>query len=909
MAIPCYDFASFGMLLRDFRTRRHLTQQQLAETIGVHRSAVNRWEQGAFLPKQKGIVLELARHLRLDDQETYHLLEASLTGLAPHWSVPLPRNPYFTGREDILLALHRQLLVDHAIALTQSLALSGLGGIGKTQIALEYAYQYALEYSAIFWIEAEAEEQIIASLLHIAETLQLPEREDTDERRVIAAVQRWLSTHERWLLIWDNVEDLALVNRFLPARRSGALLTTTRCRALGTFAQGLELLPMDQEEGTLLLLRRAKVLAPEATKEEVQQFASNKPEQYIVAEQLVAVLGGLPLALDQAGAYIEETGGSFAGYMQRYEQQRAFLLDRRGDLGQDHPQSVTTTIRLSVERVEREQHMAADFLRVCALLHADAIPEELFLDGAMYLGSTLEPLVNTPSFFDQVCAILQRFSLVQRHPETQILFLHRLVQVVIRESMSEQEQAIWQQRVLCALNALFPEKNPENTGAILQQCERLLSHVLRVTALLTDQEGGPQLAQLLWKTADYLHERAQYGAAEPLYQRAVRVGIQALGELHPFLAYPLVGLAYLYQQQGKPAQAEPLFQRALQLREQALGPHHPLLAFPLMGLAILAEKQGKLEQAECFRKRALQLREQALGPHHPLVAITLNDLAILYKNQGKFEQAQVLYERALAIQTRVLGPDHHQLVRVLYNLAHLYRQQGKYEQAESLFQRALRIGEQTWGPEHPNVSYPLDGLAELYIEQGKYEQAEPLSRRTLSLLEQAWGSEHMLLAYPLHNLAILAQRQGKHEQAERLLRRALRIAEQELGPEHPKTIAVRALYAQLLQKQAEHEKKASSELETDPEKDRGQAERSTRALSSTDTLQEFLDVCCELHPRAWCRSADLWQAYTQWVEDNQERYSLSRAAFIAQLKRHGCRADRTMTARIWRGIALIKNET
>src|ERR1051326_7941000 len=179
-----HDLAPFCELLKALRIRRHLTQQQLADAVGVHRSAIIRWEQGDFLPGSKTLVLELAKHLRLDDQETCHFLEASLTTLAPHWSVPLPRNPFFTGREAILETLHTQLGITQAVALTQTHALHGLGGIGKTQLALEYAYRHALEYSAVFWIEAETDETARSSLLRMAEVLQVPERTETDQQRV-----------------------------------------------------------------------------------------------------------------------------------------------------------------------------------------------------------------------------------------------------------------------------------------------------------------------------------------------------------------------------------------------------------------------------------------------------------------------------------------------------------------------------------------------------------------------------------------------------------------------------------------------------------------------------------------------------------------------------------------------------
>src|SRR6266852_9219511 len=161
--------ASFGELLKTYRKRKRLTQKQLAQQLGVHANTISSWELGTYLPDTRGLVLELARHLALDEQETRQLLEASLTALSPHWLLPLPRNPYFTGREEILEALHTQLGVNQAVALTQSSALHGLGGVGKTQIALEYVYRHALNYSAVFWIGAETAESIVSGLLQIAE--------------------------------------------------------------------------------------------------------------------------------------------------------------------------------------------------------------------------------------------------------------------------------------------------------------------------------------------------------------------------------------------------------------------------------------------------------------------------------------------------------------------------------------------------------------------------------------------------------------------------------------------------------------------------------------------------------------------------------------------------------------------
>jgi tetratricopeptide (TPR) repeat protein len=734
---------SFGELLKVYRKRQQITQKQLAHLLNIHSNTILSWELGSYLPDTRVLVLELARHLGLNDLEARQLLEASLIALAPQWLVPLPRNPFFTGRENILQELHTRLGTDQMVAPTQAYALHGLGGIGKTQIALEYAYLHALEYNAIFWIGAETVERVLSSLLRIAELLNLPERHEADQQRIVAAVQRWLSTHSQWLLIWDNLEDLDLLRRFLPPTRQGAILVTTRSKALGTLAWGIELASMEQEEGMLFLLRRARMLQKDATSETLAQLAEHMPGEYAIAEKLVNTMGELPLALDQAGAYIEETGCSLADYLYRYEQQRFQLLDRRGVPGGDHPHSVAATFLLASERVEREQRAAADMLRLCALLHAEAIPEEIFVEGATHLGPELAVLTANPARFDQTIAVLRSLSLVQRDPETHTLSLHRLVQAVLRERMSEQEQAMWHQRMIHTLNGLFPEVTAESTTNIWRQCERLLPHVLAGMTTLPHQIEDWELARVLGKAADYLCERAQYEHAEPLYERALYIGEQVLGPIHPDMAYLLTGSANLYQEQGKFEQAEPLFQQAIRIREQALGPEHPLVAHPLNGLAILYRKQGKFGQAESLYERAISIRAQALGPEHPLMA------------------------------------------RLLYNLAHLYQEQGKYAQAEPLFQRSLRIEEQAWGPEHPHVTYPLNGLGMLYRNQGKDEQAEPLFQRALHLLEQALGPEHLLVAYPLHNLAALCQRQGKYEQAEQLSQRALRIAEQVLEAGNP----------------------------------------------------------------------------------------------------------------------------
>lgn len=802
--------------LRRERIRRNWRQQDLADQLGTTVVTIKRWERGSqqasayFRVKLCTLFGQSAEALGLlpegphsaDETEA----EAPEEGLIPPsssaeaglWSVPFPRNPFFTGREEILEALHTQLGVNPAVALTQSSALHGLGGIGKTQIALEYAYRHAMEYSAVFWIGAETEEQIVSGLLRLAEVLQLPGRDDEDQQRVVAAVQGWLRTHGQWLLIWDNVEDLAMLDRFLPAARSGAILITTRCQTLGTLARGLDLLPMEHEEGVLFLLRRAKVLEPEAGSRQIQRIAVSRPSEYAAASELVTAMGGLPLALDQAGAYLEATQCGLPAYLDLFRTQRAVLLRQRGEGARNHLASVSTTFTLAITATAQRHPAVWDLLRVCALLQSDALPEELFRRGAEHLGAMLSAVCRDPLDWNRLVVVARSYSLLYRQPEEQTLSMHRLVQAVLLDGMTEAEREQWGRRAIGAIDAVLPDVEQAKEYATWQQCERLLPHALLCLHRAGATEKSLALAALAYKVAQYLREHGRHAEAEPLYQRALHIREQMLGPDHPLVAYPLNYLAILFREQARYAEAEPLFQRALHIWEQTLGPEHPQVAFPLNSLAILYREQSKYAEAEPLFQRALHIWKRALGPEHPQVTYPLNNLARLYREQGKDAQAEPLFQRALHIREQALGPEHPQVAYPLNNLAILYHEQGKDAEAQALSQRALHILEQALGSEHPQVAYPLNNLANFFREQNKYAEAEALYQRALSVREQHLGQHHPETAQTLHDLSIFRQKQSNLSEALSLAQRALKIRSQSLGDTHPKTVATRTLYAQLL---------------------------------------------------------------------------------------------------------------
>ncbi len=262
-------------------------------------------------PNEETAMADVAVGIRRAIVEELPQLTASAprTAFPKIWNIPYPRNTFFLGRESELAQVRQQLQTGQATALSQPQAISGLGGIGKTQLALEYAYRYRQDYQAVLWARAESADALISSYISLAALLQLPKSEAKEQDISVQAVKKWLQTHCGWLLILDNADELALLPDFLPPILGGHLLLTTRATATGRLAHRLEVKILLPEQGALFLLRRSGLIAPNAT------LAQALPQEQELAVQISQELGGLPLALDQAGAYLEETGTDL--YFQR----------------------------------------------------------------------------------------------------------------------------------------------------------------------------------------------------------------------------------------------------------------------------------------------------------------------------------------------------------------------------------------------------------------------------------------------------------------------------------------------------------------------------------------------------------------------------------------------------------------
>jgi tetratricopeptide (TPR) repeat protein len=497
---------------------------------------------------------------------------ASSTGpLAPTatptlWNVPYPRNPFFTGRDAILTDLRSTLTSTQRVAITQPQAISGLGGIGKTQTAIEYAYRHRDDYQAVLWVRSSTREELLSDYIAIATLLHLPEQDAHDQNITVTAVKGWLETHPRWLLIFDNADKLDLFREFLPRDNMGRILLTTRAQSMSGLAHKVPLARMGPAEGALLLLRRAGLIAPDAT---VEEAAETDRAQALT---LVQELDGLPLALDQAGAYIEETRSSLSGYLTLYRAQRAKLLAWRGGRAFEHPAPVTTTWSLSFEKVEAANPAASDLLRLCVYLAADAIPEEIIVEGAEALGPLLGPVAADPFALDQAFRNLLSYSLVERDPEAHMLSIHRLVQAVLKDAMDDQAQHQWAERTVRAVNAAFPRVEFK----VWPRCQRLLPHAQACAELIEQWDlTFPEAAGLLINAGNYLVGRGQYPEALSLCQRALAIDEKVSGPDQLDTAESLTSLAIVYDDLGNYSEALTLYQRVLAINEKMLGSEHP----------------------------------------------------------------------------------------------------------------------------------------------------------------------------------------------------------------------------------------------------------------------------------------------------------------------------------------------
>ena len=779
------DNALPNELLSFERERHSLSQEEVAECIGADRNMVARWERGIIRPSPY-YREKLAALFNRSSRELGFVRK----GESAFWQVPHSRNTCFTGRDELLAQVHASLVSQKDAASNSPLAFNGLGGVGKTQNALEYAFRYGHEYQLVAWVRANSPGVLTSDFAALATLLRLPEQHAQDQRQMVQAVKVWLTNVTRWLLIFDNVNDLSDLEDFLPSPVRGHVLLTTRIRATGTLARAIEIEAMNPDEGSALLLCRANLAAHE--------------ENLTQTRAISAALGGLPLALSQAGAYIEETRCGLSSYLHTFETQRAELLRWPGNTTREYPEPVATTWSLSFEKLAGVNLTAHALLCFCAFLASDAIPEELLLGESAAREALSVPLPSDPLHLNRAIKDLGKFSLIQRRKSTNVLTIHRLVQAVVLDTMDEGAQRVWSEKVVLAVERAFPDPEIVNWP----QCERLLSQAHRAIEFISRwQMRFPAVTRLLHLVGRYLVSRTQFEQAEQFFNQALTIREETLEPSDPLIAECLTDLGLLFFFRAKYAQAEAYIQRALAiLLTQDL--QTPQLAEALDNMALMYSVQEQYARAEPLYQQALQLRERLLGADHPDVSETLNNLAALYIKQENFLLAQPLLERAVLIREKNPGKDFSFIGVLRLNLAKIYREQGSFSQAEALLLQTLAQWEQLLGPEDNDVAYVLMNLARLYAAQHDYARAEPLFLRSRTIFERIYGSDDPRVIEGLRELARVYRETGNYNRAEQCYRQVITTLERLHGVENPRVAEVSSELAQLYEARHTHMERA-----------------------------------------------------------------------------------------------------
>ena len=559
-------------------------------------------------------------------------------------------------------------------------AVHGLGGVGKTQLALEYTYRFSSEYSAVWWIQAEEPAELARDFVSVATDLNLPEKDSADQAAAVRAAREWLENNDGWLLVFDNVVNVEDIRDYLPRTPAGHVIITSRNTDWDEGA-GLVAVPVwSRAESVEFLLRRTKL--------------SDGDSADAVADEL----GDLPLALEQAAAYVIATSKSFADYVKTFRERQAELMEE-GSGSQDHPESVATTWELALAQLA-EEPAAVELLNLCAFLAPDDIPLDVIRAGAEHLPEALAEAAADDLAWNDVLATLCKYSLVEVSGDS--LSLHRLVQAVIRGRLPENESKMSAEAALRVVNRVFPNKanSPDTWGV----CARLAPHALAVSGHAEELNVSLEVVGRLHnQLGAYLKGRGQFAEAKAAFGRALKIDEATLGLDHPEVAIDVNNFGLALRDLGDPAGARTYLERALKSGEDTFGPDHPTVAIRANNLGLVFRDLGDLDGARANFERALKIDEAAYGSDHPEVATDVNNLGLVLQDQGDLAGARAHFERALKIDEVAYGPDHLEVATAVNNLGLVLQNQGDLAGARAHFERALDIFRRSLGDDHPNT--------------------------------------------------------------------------------------------------------------------------------------------------------------------------------------------------------------
>ena len=599
------------------------------------------------------------------------------------FEVPEQSSRHFVGRDKLLKDIEEELSSDvGSVALTQQI-IHGLGGVGKSRAAIEYAHQQWGQgtYDIVFWLEAETRESLAQDLAAL--WVKMSGRSGLTIIEQAESALRALEQKKRWLLIYDNAADLASIKPFLPRTGRGHVLITSRSHEWGEIARPLRVSTLSREASIKLLMSRRDAKSEEG------------------ADEVAELVGDLPLALMQAAAHVESLGESFSWYAKAFRKKRQAIL--KSDAPTDYPETVATTWSLNFEQLEKRSPHAVALMKWCAFLDPDGVDIEWLRGSMSHLPEDVQAAISEENY-----PYTQRELLRCSFAEARLgkLAFHRLTLAVMRDRLDEEQAASSCNRVFEWLKHVFDFKWNDVESFASSRLSAIHASIFAELPI-TERLCPEQASALLHQVGTFLHRVGDLKGARSYLEKSLEIDIRVHGtEEHPDVATSMHELAGVLKAQGDLKGARSYLEKSLEIQAKVHGTEeHPDIAASMHELAGVLKAQGDLKGARSYLEKSLEIKDKVHGTEeHPDVATSMHSLAGVLLAQGDLKGARSYLERVLDIELKVYGSrDHYSSAQTEMALAGIDIREGRSDEARERLRHAHEVFLHQLGPEHEDT--------------------------------------------------------------------------------------------------------------------------------------------------------------------------------------------------------------